>query len=157
LWQYAWRGFLTNPLLGKGYGWLLPIRAGGLMEIDYPASNVHNSYIHVLACSGLLGFIPLIVVVVRFFALISKAFLTNTSPFKRVWIAAACSVGLNAFWTPITNVTLENLSGILVWVLIALAVRITLASEKELLAIVPYRLVWNASPREAAALESRLR
>ena len=157
LWGMAWDGFMENPLLGKGYGWLLPIRSGDILENNMPASNVHNSYMHILACSGLLGFVPLLVLVIRFFRIVGHEMRTSTSRIKRIWAAAALGVGLNALVTPLTNVTLENLSAILVWVLVALALRLALASEKELQTVIPYRMVWNAAPADKIAYEQRFR
>ena len=157
LWGMAWDGFMENPLLGKGYGWLLPIRSGDILENNMPASNVHNSYMHILACSGLLGFVPLLVLIGRFFRIVGHQMRTSPTVNKRIWAAAAFSMGLNAFCTPLTNVTLENLSGILVWVFTALALRLALSSEKELQTVIPYRMVWNAAPADRAAYEQRFR
>jgi O-antigen ligase len=141
MWRLAWNGFCESPLLGKGYGWRIPITIGGPITEETPASNIHNSYLHTLACGGLLGFGTLLAVVLRFFYVAGRQIQASTTRVKRIWTGAACSIGLNFFCTALTNVTFESvLSGITGWVLVALALRVALASEEEILQAVPYHL-----------------
>ena len=52
----ALRLFLENPLLGVG------LRNFGVYNIYSPLKVVHNTYLEVLACTGLLGFIPFVAI-----------------------------------------------------------------------------------------------
>lgn len=140
LWKQAFQGFLESPLVGKGYGWSMSVLvAEG--QGDYPAAIVHNSYIHILACSGLVGFIPLVAFIVGFFLVCAREQRrAGDSDTKRLFAAAAMSIGLNILLTATTNVGFETVnSGIIGWLMLAVAVRLATADATELERWVPRR------------------
>lgn len=141
MWREAWRGFLSSPIYGKGYGWQLPVwTAWSHTDEDMPAAIIHNSYLHVLACSGLLGFAPLVAFVVGFFQLCWRQFRRSATPTKRLFTAVATGIGINFFLTAVTNVAFEIASiGLMGWLLIALAVRLAQASDEDLATLIPRR------------------
>jgi O-antigen ligase len=94
LWRAGGNMILAHPLLGVGsrrFGEFS--RDYGEISHDNRGKNSHNTYIEVLACSGLLGFVP-------FVAMLTAAFRelrTSSGPhesehFRAVRLAALCSL-----------------------------------------------------------------
>ena len=111
-----------------------------------PSSTIHNSFLHVLASGGLIGFIPLVLIVVRFFLLCARQYRQRELPEHRLWPACAASIGLNFFLTAFTNVGFEQVnSGLAGWLLLALAVRMATTPGEELNEVIPRGVAWDAS------------
>jgi O-antigen ligase len=132
MWKMAWNGFLDSPLVGKGYGWLLSVVVGSDVQ-ELPASIIHNSLLHILACGGLIGFLPLVAVIVVYFRLCLKEMRRGLGQRKRLIAACAMGIAINFFFAASANVILETVSIALVgWLLLAVALRLAQAGEPEL-------------------------
>lgn len=133
MWKIGWNGFLENPILGKGYGWLVTIRSGSGAEETLPAAIIHNSLLHILACGGLVGFLPLVGVITGYFSLCFKQMRRGLGQRKRLIAACAMGIAMNFFFAASANVILETVSIALVgWLMLAVTLRLAQASEEEL-------------------------
>jgi len=140
LWGLAIKGFFDSPIIGKGYGWTIPVwTKKSMFEEHRPAAIMHNSFLHILACGGIIGIFPLILIVSKFIKMSVREFRESNGE-KRFWIACAMSIALNFFLTASTNVGFETVSGAVTgWLLFAVAVRFVQAPEDDFKRLIPRR------------------
>ena len=146
MWGLAWNGFVESPVLGKGYGWLVPVvatwRAWSEEGAEMPAAVIHNSFLHVLACNGLLGFLPLLAIVFGYFGLCWRELRKSRTTRKKLFCAWAIGIGAMFFFASSANVTLETVnSGIIGWLMLAIGARVARATDEELEVFVNRRIV----------------
>lgn len=55
LWSYAWEFFKENPLIGKGWGYYSHNFSFSLSGVEVSNLNAHNTYLQLLAETGVLG------------------------------------------------------------------------------------------------------
>jgi hypothetical protein len=113
LWPRAWHLFKQSPLIGTGFGSYndLPYRLEGslpLVQVNRPPEPVfsdahaHHTFLHVLAETGLLGFVLLVFLLVKIYRFI------RTLPEDRLrvgfelvfWIAVLSSLTEHRLFTP---------------------------------------------------------
>ena len=67
VWVESFLRFLENPLFGVGIGQVVAENSLSSFNIDLGIETTHNSYIHLLAESGLIGFILLFIPIYKIF------------------------------------------------------------------------------------------
>lgn len=101
LWKANWKMFLDHPLLGIGFGEYKNILRSYFDALGAPPgqmeSHAHNQYLHMLAGTGLAGFIIYICFIFGLFKRIFQAWKNSKSPFHK-GIFAGVMAALICFW-----------------------------------------------------------
>ncbi len=120
LWKLALQTFADNPVLGAGlgsFGFFLPSHA---KATGYLISHAHNFYLHILAETGLLGFLALFGYMVGAMYIAFKLFRSSScrqTRFLSLGIMAGC-MGLLVHGAVDATLYLPQLS-IFIWLLVA--------------------------------------
>lgn len=130
LWRVAWQIFTGHPLFGIGIGNIQVIEPhyaltpGGFTRIQYIAETpqlVHNTYLQLLAETGIIGLAGFLVVT----AMVLRSFLQALRTFEASGLSAQADLTLAALMGTIAMLTaiffITNGSDYRLWVLFALA------------------------------------
>ena len=66
--RVGWNTFIHNPIIGVGYGNVAEIATGMIQNYGY----LHNNYLELLACGGILGFVAYYVMYILLFKRLSQ-------------------------------------------------------------------------------------
>lgn len=133
LWSRAFQGFLESPIFGKGYGWQLHVQRRGPLGEMAPAAVIHNSYLHVLACGGLIAAIPMVIFVGSCLLALWRRWCTARDFPQAVFAACGFGIGINFFFMCAANVGMEIVSpAALGWWLVAVGIHMANARPEDI-------------------------
>lgn len=132
LWSVGWKHFRESPFFGKGYGYYAsnPLAIGG--GFLGSGSGYHNFFMQLIACSGILGTTPFLLLLASILNSIWRTIRRSGSKTKRMLMIAYLSTYVSFMVVILLNPTLNLPIAILFWLLVAVMQKIDMIPTEEI-------------------------
>lgn len=118
LWRAAEKAWLTNPIIGVGFGRFIPFESGDWKTYE-EIRNIHNSPLAITVQMGVIGILILISFIVSTIIYARKA-ITANQELAPYYVGLIAGVGVFLFASLFQPYLETNLTGIFLWILLGL-------------------------------------